>query len=63
MVLRRITIENSVRCIPKSEQTRENKPNITKSKKQSEQVQPISGAGKPKTRKQNKKFSRSNEKL
>ena len=32
MVLRRITIENSVRYITKSEQTRENKPNITKSK-------------------------------
>ena len=40
MVLRRITVDNSVRYIPKSEQTRENK-------KQSEQNQPISEGGKP----------------
>ena len=30
MTLRKITIDNSVRYIPKSEQTRDNKPNITK---------------------------------
>ena len=58
MVLRRITIDNSVRYIPKSEQKRDNKSNITKNEKQSEQVQPISGGGHPNTRKQNKKFSR-----
>ena len=55
MVLGRITIDISVRCIPKSEQAIENKPNITKNKKQNEQTQPISGGGKPNTRKQNKK--------
>ena len=51
MVLRRITVDNSVRYIPKSEQTRENKPIMMKNKKQSEQIQPISGGGKPNTRK------------
>ena len=56
MTLRKITIDNSVRYIPKSEQTRENKPNITKNKKQSKQVQPISVGGHPNTRKQNKIF-------
>ena len=30
MVLRKITIDNSVRCIPKSEQTRENKTKTIK---------------------------------
>ena len=47
MVLRRTAVDNSVRYIPKSEQTRENK-------NQSEQIQTISGRGKPNTRKQNK---------
>ena len=42
MVLRKITVDNSVRYIPKSEQTRDNKPNRMKI----EQIQPISG-GKP----------------
>ena len=51
MVLRRITVVNSVRCIPKVKQTREIKPNMKKSKKQSEQCQPISGGGKPNKRK------------
>ena len=47
MVLRKITIDNSVRYIPKSEQTKEIKQNTTKNKKQSERIQPISGRGKP----------------
>ena len=63
MVLRKITIDNSVRYIPKSEQTRDNKPNRTKNKKQSEQIQPISGGGKPNTRKQNKNFSKNIKKF
>ena len=41
MVLRRITIDNSVRYIPKSVQTKEIKQNTIKNKKQSEQNQPI----------------------
>ena len=53
MTLRKITIDNSDRYAKKSEQTRENKPNMMKNKKQSEQIQPISGGGKPNTRKQN----------
>ena len=55
MVLRKITVDNSVRYIPKNEQTKEIK--------QSEQIQPISGGGKPNTRKQNKKFSKNNKKF
>ena len=51
MVLRRITIDNTVRYIPKSEQ------NTIKNKKQSEKIQPISGEGKANMRKQNKKLS------
>ena len=46
MVLRKITVDNSVRYIPKSEQTRESKPIKMKNKKQSEQIQPISAGGK-----------------
>ena len=61
MVLGKITIDNSVSYIPKSEQTRDNNPNRTKNKKQSEQIHPISGGGKPNTRKQNKKFSKNND--
>ena len=53
MTLRRIKIDNSVRYIPKSGQTKEYKQNPTKNKKQSEKIQPISGGGKPNTRKQN----------
>ena len=56
MVLRKIRIDNSVRYIPKSEQTR-------KIKKQSEQIQPIPGRGKPNTRKQNKNISQNNKKF
>ena len=44
MTLRKITIDNSVRYIPKIEQT--------KSKKQSDKIQPISAGGKSNTRKQ-----------
>ena len=36
-----------MRYIPKSDQTRDNKPNRRKNKKQSEQIKPISGGGKP----------------
>ena len=61
MVLRKITIDNSVRYIPKNEQTKEIKQNKIKNKKQSEQIQPISGGGKSNTRKQNKKFSKNNK--
>ena len=50
MTLRKITIDNSVRYIPKNEQT--------KSKKQSDKIQPVSGGGK-----QNKKFSKNNKKF
>ena len=62
MVLRKITIDNSVRCIPISEKTKEFKQNTLKNKKQREQIQPNSGGGKPNTRKQNKKFSENNRK-
>ena len=60
MVLRKITVDNSVRCVPKSEQTKEIKQNTIKNKKQ---IQPISGGGKPNTRKQDKKFSKNNKKF
>ena len=53
MVLRKITIDNSVRYNAK-----EIKQNTTKNKKQSEKIQPISGRGKPNTRNQNKKASK-----
>ena len=59
MVLRKITIDNSVRYIPKSEQTKEIKQNTIKNIKQ---IQPILGGGKPNTRKQNKKLSQNNKK-
>ena len=54
MVLRKLSIDNSVRYIPKSEQTRDNKLNRMKNKKQSEQIQPI---------KQNKNISQNNKKF
>ena len=63
MTLRKITIDNSVRYIPKSEQTKEIKQNKIKNKKQSEQTQSISGGGKPNTRKQNKNISQNNKKF
>ena len=55
MTLRKITIDNRVRYIPKSEQT--------KNKKQSEQIQHISGGCKPNTTKQNKNISQINKKF
>ena len=58
MVLRKITVDNSVRYIPKSEQTKEIKQNTLKNKKQ---IQPISGGGRPNTRKQNKNLSQNNK--
>ena len=58
MVLRKITLDNSVRYIPRNEQTRESKPIKMKNKKQSELIQPFSGGGK-----QNKKFSKNNKKF
>ena len=57
MTLRKITNDNSVGYIPKSERTKEIKQNKINNKKQSEQIQPISGEGKPTTRKQNKNIS------
>ena len=61
MVLRKITIDNSVTYIPKNEQTKEIKRNQTKNKKQSDKIQPISGGGKPNTRKQNKNISQNSK--
>ena len=58
MTLRKITIDNSVRYIPKNEQTKEIKQNPLKNRKQSEKIQPVSGGGKP-----NKKFSKNNKKF
>ena len=52
MTLRKITIDNSVRYILKSEQ------NTTKNRKQSEKNQPVPGGGKP-----NEKFSKNNKKF
>ena len=57
MVLRKITIDNSVRYIPKNEQTKENKQNTTKNKK----IQPISGRGNSNMRKQDRKFSKNSK--
>ena len=63
MTLRKITIDNSVRYVQKSEQTRESKPIMMKNKKQSEQNQPISGGGQPNMREQNKKPSQNNKRF
>ena len=52
MVLRKITIDNSVKYVPISE--KDNKQNTTKNKK----IQPILGGDK-----QNKKFSKINKKF
>ena len=49
MVLRRTTVDNSVRYIPKSEQTKEIKQNKTENKKKWTN-EPISGGGKPNMR-------------
>ena len=56
MVLRKISIDNSVKYIPMIE--KEIKQNTTKNKKQSEKIQPISGGGK-----QNKNSSKNNKKF
>ena len=61
--MRKITIDNSVRYIPKNEETKEIKQNPTKNKNQSEKIQPVSGGGKSNMRKQNEKFSKKNKKL
>ena len=58
MILRKIKIDNRVRFVPKSEQTKEIKQNKIKNKKQSDKIQPISGGGK-----QNKHISQNNKKL
>ena len=70
MILRKITIDNIVRYVKKSEQTRESKPNVIKNKKQSEQIQSISGGVKANMRKnisvprkQNKSLSKNNKKF
>ena len=70
MTLRKITIDNCVRYVKKSEQTRESKPNVIKNKKQSEKIQSISGSGRSSTRKnnslprkQNKNISQNNKKF
>ena len=63
MVLRKITIDNSVRYIPKSEQTKEIKQNKIKNKNQSGKIHPVSGGGKSNMRKQDKKFSKNNKKF
>ena len=63
MVLRKITVDNSVRFIPKSGQTNEIKQNKIKNKNQSEKIQPVSGGGKSNMRKQDKKVSKNNKKF
>ena len=57
MVLRKITIDNSVKYIPITE--KEIKQNTMKNKKN----QPVSGGGKSNMRKQDKKFSKNNKKF
>ena len=49
MTLRKITIDSSFRYTPKKVQTKE--------------IKPISGGGKPNTRKQNKNISQNNKKF
>ena len=63
MTLRKITIDNSVRYVKKSEQTRETKPILMKSKKQREQNQHISGGDRPNMGKRNKSISRNIKKF
>ena len=57
MVLRKITIDNSVKYIPLAE--KEIKQNTIKNKK----IQPASGGGMSNMRKQDKKFSKNNKKF
>ena len=69
MVSRKITNDNCVRHVRKSEQTRESKPNVIKKsipRKQNEQTQSISKGGKKNTRKKNnsdEKFSKNDKKI
>ena len=64
MVLRIKTDDNGVRSFPKSGQTKEIKQqNTIRSKKQSGQIQPISGGGEPHTREQIKNISRNSKKF
>ena len=70
MTIRKITIDNSVRYVKKSEQTKESKPNVIRNKKQSEQIQSISGGGKANMRRnislsrtQPKNISQNNKKF
>ena len=55
MTLRKMTVYNSVRYIPKTE--KEIEQNTIKNKK----IQPVSGEGKSNMRKQDKKFSKNNK--
>ena len=55
MTLRKISFDNSVKYIPKNEQT--------KSKEQSDKIQPISAGSKSNMRKQDKKFSKYSKKF
>ena len=57
MVLRKITIDNSVKYVPITE--KDIKQNTTKNKK----IQPVSGGGTSNMRKQDKKFSKNNKKF
>ena len=57
MVLRKITIDNSVKYVPITE--KDIKQNTTKNKK----IQPVSGGGKSNMRKQDKNFSKNNKKF
>ena len=57
MVLRKITIDNSVKYVPVTE--KDIKQNTTKNKK----IQSVSGGGKSNMRKQDKKFSKNNKKF
>ena len=57
MVLRKITIDNSVKYVPIIE--KDIKQNTTKNK----EIQPVSGGGKSNMRKQDKKFSKINKKI
>ena len=57
MVLRKITIDNSVKYIPITE--KDIKQNTTKNKK----IQPVSGGGKSNMRKQDKNCSKNNKKF
>ena len=57
MVLRKKTIDNSVKYVPITE--KDIKQNTTKNKK----IQPVSGGGKSNMRKRDKKFSKNNKKF